>query len=208
MSNNKQKTVPEMPAAAELKKILKDRLKPLRYEHSLGVADTAMCLACRWGADIEKAYLAGLLHDWAKALPESEQEKLCRKKCPEVLLQSPDSPAVWHGPLAAALLPEELGVRDPEILSAIACHTTGKPGMSLLDKIVFLADYIEPGRDHSKRLPEYRRTAFEDLDRAVLLVMEETLRYLEEKKKPVDEMSRMAYDDIKGRISSEDARKQ
>ena len=88
---------------------------------------------------------------------------------------------------------EKFGVNDPEILSAIACHTTGKPDMSLLDKIIYIADYIEPRRYKIKDLPAIRRLAFEDLDQALFQIMEGTLRYLKESGTYADIMTQNAY---------------
>ena len=139
-------------------------LKPGRYRHTLGVADTAQKLAQRYGADPGKARLAGLLHD-------------CGKEA---------SDALGHAEAGARLAQEIYGVSDPEILSAIRFHTTGKPGMSLLEKILFVADYIEPGRSQAPRLPFLRQLAFQDLDQAVLEISEDTLAYLKEKRVFID----------------------
>ena len=137
---------------------LKTVLKPKRYQHTLGVAETAVRLAEYYGASVQKARLAGLLHD-------------CGKEA---------SDALGHAEVGAQLAETVYGVTDPEILSAIRCHTTGKPGMSLLDKILFVADYIEPGREQAPELPRLRQLAFQDLDQTVLEILEETLAYLKE----------------------------
>ena len=157
-----------MSEAYDLKKIkkkLKNELDESRYEHTIGVMDTAACLAMRYGADLTQALVAGLLHDCAKCIPNDKKLKLCRKNGIEVTPFEEKAPFLLHAKLGAWMAEHEYHVSDPAILSAIACHTTGKPDMSLLDKIVFIADYIEPGRNKAPGLPEIRRLSFTDIDR-------------------------------------------
>ncbi len=139
----------------ELKKVLKGE----KLQHSLGVEQTAIKLAERHGADVRKAALAGLMHDYCKQM---EVEALARK----YELYS-DAPKTLHGPVAAELLQEKGLVIDPDILDAIRWHTTGKADMTLLEKIVYLADYIEPERDF-EGVEELRQEAYDNLNRAVL----------------------------------------
>ena len=156
-----------MSEAYDLKKIkkkLKNELDESRYEHTIGVMDTAACLAMRYGADLTQALVAGLLHDCAKCIPNDKKLKLCRKDGIEVTPFEEKAPFLLHAKLGAWMAEHEYHVSDPAILSAIACHTTGKPDMSLLDKIVFIADYIEPGRNKAPGLPEIRRLSFTDND--------------------------------------------
>ena len=120
--------------------------KPKRLAHSLSVARTAESLAITYGVDPFDARLAGTLHDWCKALPASEQERLCRERGisfdVDLSLVSP----LLHGPLAATLLPERFGWVSPQVAQAIARHTIGAPNMTPLDMVVFIADYVEPLR--------------------------------------------------------------
>ena len=171
----------------------KASLKPGRYEHSLSVSFTCMALAMRYGYDLDKAELAGLLHDCAKCYDNNSIIAACRNSGMELTEGELQAPSIIHSRLGARMAEEKFGVNDPEILSAIACHTTGKPDMSLLDKILYIADYIEPRRYKIKDLPAIRRLAFEDLDQALFQIMEGTLRYLKESGTYADIMTQNAY---------------
>ena len=172
---------------------LKASLKPGRYEHSLSVSFTCMALAMRYGYDLDKAELAGLLHDCAKCYDNNSIIAACRNSGMELTEGELQAPSIIHSRLGARMAEEKFGVNDPEILSAIACHTTGKPDMSLLDKILYIADYIEPRRYKIKDLPAILRLAFEDLDQALFQIMEGTLRYLKESGTYADIMTQNAY---------------
>ena len=173
---------------------LKASLKPGRYEHSLSVSFTCMALAMRYGYDLDKAELAGLLHDCAKCYDNNSIIAACRNSGMELTEGELQAPSIIHSQASSQNgRREDVGVNDPEILSAIACHTTGKPDMSLLDKILYIADYIEPRRYKTKDLPAIRRLAFEDLDEALFQIMEGTLRYLKESGTYADIMTQNAY---------------
>ena len=172
---------------------LKASLKPGRYEHSLSVSFTCMALAMRYGYDLDKAELAGLLHDCAKCYDNNSIIAACRNSGMELTEGELQAPSIIHSRLGARMAEQKFGVNDPEILSSIACHTTGKPDMSLLDKILYIADYIEPRRYKIKDLPAIRRLAFEDLDEALFQIMEGTLRYLKESGTYADIMTQNAY---------------
>lgn len=159
------------------RKKLKKILKPGRYEHTLGVTETAEKLAKRWGADPEKAKAAGMLHDCAKAMSLKELQKAAIQAEIDADPMMFASTALLHAPVGAWIAEKEYGVTDPEVLSAIASHTVGKPEMSLLDKIIFLSDYIEPGRDFPG-VEKVREEAVKDLDRAVLDSMSGTISHL------------------------------
>ena len=176
-----------------LREKLKASLKPGRYEHSLSVSFTCMALAMRYGYDLDKAELAGLLHDCAKCYDNNSIIAACRNSGMELTEGELQAPSIIHSRLGARMAEEKFGVNDPESLSAIACHTTGKPDMSLLDKILYIADYIEPRRYKIKDLPAIRRLAFEDLDQALFQIMEGTLRYLKESGTYADIMTQNAY---------------
>lgn len=162
----------------EIRKHLKKKLNPMRYEHTLGVSYTCMALAMRYSADLDQAEMAGLLHDCAKRYDDVTIIRKCQERGVELTESELRAPAVIHAKLGAWMAEHKYGITDPEILSAIACHTTGKPAMSLLDKILYVADYIEPRRDKAPNLPELRRLAFEDLDEALYQILDSTRNYL------------------------------
>lgn len=147
-----------------------------RYKHSLGVADTAENLARKYGADPLKAYIAGLLHDIARDFDDNEMLNRAKKYNLQVSEYGFAMPLLLHGPVAAVMAREEFGITDPEILNAIALHTVGSEYMSQLDKILFVADKIEPHRRHGA-VEEIRKKAERDLDVALLSCLDESIRY-------------------------------
>ena len=156
-------------------------MKDKRLQHTLGVRETAVRLAYRYGERMQAASAAAMLHDIAKPLSPDRMRSLAAKYRldePEEILQDAN---LLHGPLAAAIAEKECGITDPEILSAIACHTTGRAGMSMLDKILFIADAIEPNRADYPGLAEIRALSASDLDEAVLLSMRRTREYVLER---------------------------
>ena len=177
----------------KMQRKLKKELDDDRYRHTLGVMYTSASLAMRYGADLEKAQVAGLLHDCAKCIPNEKKIKMCEKYQIPISRVEQGAPFLLHSKLGACLAKMKYEVADEEILQAIVWHTTGKPEMTLLEKIVFLADYIEPMRWKASNLEEIRRMAFLDLDRAVYMTLRDTLFYLEKGTGEVDEMTRMAY---------------
>ena len=178
----------------KIQKKLKKELDDDRYRHTLGVMYTAAALAMCHDADIEKAQAAGLLHDCAKCIPNDRKIKLCEKYGIRMTGVEKRAPFLLHARLGAYLAKVQYGVDDPDILGAIEWHTTGRPGMTLLEKIIFMADYIEPMRWKAENLPQIRKAAFTDLDRAVLMTLHDTLTYLESKGGEVDDMTRTAYE--------------
>lgn len=184
----------EQRTEAEIKKKLKKILTPERYEHTLGVANTCVCLAMSQGTDLGEAYLAGLLHDCAKCIPDEEQIAKCEKHGIAITDIERVSPYLLHAKLGAYEAEKKFGVGQKEILSAIRCHTTGKPEMTDLEMILFVADYIEPGRTKARNLKEIRMTAFHDLRRAVYMILKDTLSYLREKDRPIDDMTEKSYE--------------
>ena len=190
---------------AEVKKQVKKELDRYRYQHTLGVAYTAVCLAMRYGADLDKAFLAGLLHDCAKNTPDEDKLELSKKYRIPVTDVEKKAPSLLHAKLGAYFAEKKYGVKDPDVLNAIRYHTTGRPGMSLLEKILFTADYIEPNRDRAANLAEIRELAFTDLDKAVLRVAEDTLAYVRERhRNSVDPMTEAVRDYYKNQIASKD----
>ena len=165
-----------------------------RFEHTLGVTYTAACLAMCYDIDTERAEIAGLLHDCAKGLSNQKKIALCKKQSIEINITEAKNPFLLHAKAGAYLAEHKYGIRDEDILNAVRYHTTGRPGMSVLEKIVFIADYIEPGRDHSVRLPELRKLAFHDLDKALVESLKDTLRYLKRVENEIDPMTQRTYD--------------
>ena len=165
-----------------------------RFIHTLDVACTAAALAMFYGADIDKAETAGLLHDCAKCLNLSKMLKICDKAGLELSEYERNSGSLLHSKAGAVLAQTKYGVRDEDILNAIRYHTTGRPGMSLLEKIVFAADYLEPGRDSAPGLPKVRKLAFESIDDCVLQILKDTLMYLGTTGADVDPMTQKTYD--------------
>ena len=180
------------------RRLAKKRLSAKRYQHTLNVRRMAVKLAKRWGADPEKAALAALLHDTAKELPREEMLQILNDNAIMAEnAQNRPSP-VWHGICAAILAQTQWGVEDEEVLSAIRCHTTGRPGMCLLDEIVFLADMTSAERDYPE-VDYLRKLEKKDIHQAIREALEMNLHWLEESGKPVDEETRAALEDLRQR---------
>lgn len=179
-----------------LRKIRKDMEKTQdvkRYEHTLGVEYIAAALAMRYGCELRSARTAGLLHDCAKCLTDEKRLAICRKSNIPMTALEKKNPFLLHGKVGAYLAEKKYGIEDTDILNAIKNHTTGRQGMSLLEKIVFVADYIEPSRKHAPNLTEIRRLSFLDLDKAVLKILEDTLSYLHESGGDIDPMTETTW---------------
>lgn len=173
--------------------IAKKNLSKKRWEHTKNVKKMAVQLAKRWGADEEKAATAAYLHDSAKEYKRAELLQILRDNaiiCNYGYLRP--SP-VWHGLAATVLARTEWGETDEEILSAIACHTTGKPNMGLLDKILYLADMTSAERDWPG-VQELRELEMRDLDAALLLALRRSIDFVREKGDPLDPESVAALD--------------
>ncbi len=155
---------------------LRGALKEKRYKHTMGTVRCAIELAARYGADARKARLAALLHDCAKFnIPE--QIRLCERYGVDVKELLAISPAIIHGPLGAAIARAEYGVTDEDVLSAIYWHTLCRENMTKLEKIIYLADKIEPNRDYDG-VELIRAAADRGLDRGVLACMDRSIDYV------------------------------
>jgi predicted HD superfamily hydrolase involved in NAD metabolism len=178
----------------QIRKTLEKELEPKRYEHTLGVAYTAATMAMVHDQDSDKALLAGMLHDCAKCLSFHRQLALCEEK--GILLseaeKEKDSPLL-HAKAGMVLARQKYGIEDQDILNAICYHTTGRPGMSPLEKIIYIADYIEPGRKHAQNLPLVRKMAYQDLDDTMRQILSDSLSYLDEKGGTIDTMTEQTY---------------
>ncbi len=164
----------------EIEKKLKEDLSHKRYVHSEGVRYTAACLAMRYGCDVEKAMLAGLLHDCAKHLTEEQLEEECRRNQIPISEGESRNLHLLHAKVGAHMAKTRYGVESEEVLGAIRHHVTGRPEMSPLEEVVFVADYIEPNRKMMYGLDEARGEAFHNLERAIAIISENVIRYQEE----------------------------
>jgi len=149
-----------------------------RFEHTVGVEYTAAALAMRYGCDIKNARTAGLLHDCAKCLTDEKRLSICRQHNIPISDTERRSPFLLHAKAGAFLAETKYGIENPDVLNAIRNHTTGRQGMSLLEKIIFVADYIEPGRKQAPNLDKIRALAFVDIDESLLVILKDTLDYL------------------------------
>jgi len=161
----------------ELQEILKNRVSRERYLHTLGVKDTAIKLAELWEADKTKAETAALLHDIARDYDIKEIANACKKYGIEKDETEMAVPELLHGAIGENIAQYEFGINDREILDAIRYHTTGRKNMSILDKIIFIADMIEPGRNFPG-VDNLRVTAFKDMNKAVLEGLNSTIRFV------------------------------
>lgn len=147
-----------------------------RWAHTLGVMETAVILAKRFGADPDKADQAAILHDVAKYWPTARMETIIREQgMPEELLYFDKE--LWHAPVGAFVAEQDYGIGDIEVLDAIRYHTSGREGMTLLDKIVCLADYMEPGRDFPG-VHKIRELAEHSVEKALIAGFDSTISYL------------------------------
>lgn len=177
----------------KIRHMIKEDLDTKRYNHTLGVMYTAAALAMCHGASLEKAMIAGLLHDCAKGVSNDKKIGLCKKYNIEVSETERKNPGLLHAKLGAYFSWKRYQIDDKEILSAIVCHTTGKPNMSLLDKIVYIADYIEPERRELPNMTEVRALAFHDIDACLCRILEDSLVYLKRKNMVTDIMTEKTY---------------
>ena len=176
-----------------IEKTLSKKLSAHRYEHSRGVAYTAACMSMKFGCDMNQAFLAGILHDCAKFYSNEELLAHCEKFHLTISPTERSMPYLLHAKLGAYLALHKYNVQDQELCSAITWHTTGHSNMTLLEKILYVADYIEPNRDKAPNLAEIRKISFENLDEAVYLVARDTLQYLKQTGTPFDPASDETY---------------
>ena len=185
---------------------LQSALSVKRYIHTMGVAEEAVKLAEIYGTpqDQQKARVAGLLHDCAKDYPEAMRLRFCKEykvKMDEIMEKQTD---LIHPFLGAEVARREYQVTDEDILNAIRYHTTGRAGMSLLEKIIFIADYIEPGRRELPNMADVRQLAFRDIDECLYRILKDSLVYLDSKNITVDPMTQRTYDYYKKEMGKED----
>lgn len=177
----------------KLAKAMEEVQDAKRYFHTLGVAFTAASMAMRYHTSVTDAQIAGMLHDCAKCLSDEKLILLCEKNQLDISSVERRNPYLLHGKAGAFLAKSKYQVENQDILNAISYHTTGRPNMSLLEKIIFISDYIEPGRKQAPNLDEIRSLAFEDIDQAMLKILKDTLSYLETGSSEIDPMTKETY---------------
>lgn len=160
-----------------------------RYIHTLGVVKAAKRLAVKYGCDVEKASLAALLHDCVKDYPEDMKRRFCKEYHVPIDEYMDKKIDLVHPFLGAEVARREFGVDDEEVLNAIKYHTTGRLDMTLLEKIVFVADFIEPNRKKIDNLEEIRKVAFEDINKAVKMILENTIEFVRKSGKVLHPLS-------------------
>lgn len=157
---------------------IEKNLSEKRKKHVYGVVETAEKLAEKYGCDVEKAKKAALFHDMFRSTPAEILNMYVRQlKLDKVYL---DNANLAHGPVAAEIMERDYGISDPDLLNAVRYHTTGRAGMSTLEKVIYLADAIEPGRAYPG-VEEIRKLAEDSLDQACLRSMERSIAYIRER---------------------------
>ena len=183
--------------SSEIDKIQEDMAEELdtkRFWHTLGVANTAAALAMRYDVDMTTAYVAGLLHDCAKCISDKKKLSICKKNQIPVSETEQQNPSLLHAKVGAFLASDKYDIKDNNIINAIKYHTTGRPGMSDLEKIIYIADYIEPGRNKAPNLNEIRHLAFIDKEQALLKILEDSLFYLNDSQQEIDLTTQETYE--------------
>lgn len=183
-----------MLSVKEYQKTIKPHLSDKRFRHSCEVAKAAKKLAKKYGADPEKAEIAGILHDIMKDTAKDEQLKIMN--CFGIILNDIEAvtPNLWHQISGAAYVEHELGIDDPEIISPIRWHTSGKKDMTLMEKVVFIADFISDDRDY-KGVDKMRAIAKESLDKAIIEGLSFTISELAQNEKAIVSDTFDAYND-------------
>ena len=178
----------------KLRKELEKELKPDRFDHTMGVAYTAASMAFVHGADVEKALIAGFLHDCAKCMSHEDQIKVCEKNNIEITEVERRNHSLLHAKVGMYLARTKYDIYDTDILNAIRWHTTGRENMSLLEKIIYIADFIEPNRKPLENLPKIRKEAFEDIDKCLAHILHDSVIYLQTIGKETDDATMEAYE--------------
>ena len=179
---------------AELRRQMKKVLKTERFDHTLGVAYTAASLAFLYDVDLDQALTAGMLHDCARYV--EHKVETCKKFHIPVTEAEEKEPSLLHAKLGAYLAEHQYHVHDPEVLNAIRYHTTGHPNMTLLEKIIFVADYIEPNRKKLPDLDRIRTLSFHDISEAVKVTAKSTIEYLGSQGMYIDKFTYELSDEV------------
>ncbi|MFA6308671.1 MAG: bis(5'-nucleosyl)-tetraphosphatase (symmetrical) YqeK [Clostridia bacterium] len=161
----------------EMNDLLKKEIKQSRFEHSINVMSTAVALAKIWGCDVQKAAVAGLLHDCAREVKGTEAIEMCNAFDIKMDDIEREQTVLLHGPIGARFACNKYKIEDKEITDAIACHTTGRAQMSMLDKIIFLSDFIEPKRNF-RGVEKARKLSKTNINEAVLYCLNNSIMHL------------------------------
>lgn len=180
-------------ALEEYNNYIVKKLSRKRYLHSLSVSYTSAALAMRYGEDVLKAQIAGLLHDCAKGIDKDVLIEKCRKNGIEVTDADIASPELLHSKYGSFIARKDLNISDKDILNAIYYHTTGRPNMTRLEQIIFVADYIEPYRAKLPNLEDIRMLSFIDIDKAIYRICGSSIEYLEAKGATIDSITLDTY---------------
>lgn len=181
-----------------LKKELKNRLNYKRYKHSLRVATLSKKLGKFYNINPKYSYIAGLLHDNSKCYSNEKYLSLAKSNNIEITESIKDNPSILHGVLGAAWCSDFCNIKDENFLNSIKYHTTGRTQMSLLEKIIYIADYIEPKRKHSKNLPFLRKLVYKNIDKTLEIILSDTIDLLNQNNKVIDKNTLFAYNYYKG----------
>ncbi len=184
-------------------KVLKERLTEYRFKHSLNVAESAKELAELYGEDPEKAYTVGLVHDVCKDTPAGLQLSYILENKVPVTEMEMDNPKLYHSITGAAFCKKEFGISDINVLNAVRYHTTGREGMSLLEKIVFIADFISDERDYDG-VEIMREKAKRSLDEAIVEGLSFTIKDLIDRQLIVHPDTLGAYNDSLNQLKKEE----
>lgn len=180
---------------AEYLSLIKDRMGQRRYIHSVNVAESAAELARRYGADEEKAEIAGILHDSCKEIPKDEMLQIMTRG--GIILDAVEkgTSKLWHPIAGSVYARDTLGIKDEDIINAIRYHTTGRAGMSLLEKVIFIADFISAERDYDG-VDIMREKAFECLEDAMIFGLQFTITDLAKRKMTIHSNALACYNDV------------
>lgn len=185
----------------KLRKSLEKELKPDRFDHTLGVAYTAANMAFIHGEDVEKALIAGFLHDCAKCMSHEDQIKICERNKIEISEVERRNHSLLHAKVGMFLARTKYDVYDTDILNAIRWHTTGREDMSLLEKIIYIADFIEPNRKPLEDMNTIRQEAYTDIDRCLAHILHDSVIYLKTIGKEIDDATMIAYEYYKDKYN-------
>lgn len=179
----------------EFKELIKVRLKENRYVHSLNVADSAKYLAGKYGCSEEKAYTAGLLHDVMKNASDEEQLLFIEKAGMSLTPCEKHNKKLWHAVAGTAFMKTDLNIKDEDIINAVRYHTTARENMSVLEKVIYVADFISADRNYPG-VDEVRQAAEESLEKAMMIGLEFCIHEIVEKKQILHPDSVDAYNEI------------
>lgn len=185
----------------KIKLYLRMNLSEKRYLHSIRTAETAEKLCILHGCNSEKGFIAGLIHDIAREINNEGLQKITKDNGYTISSVEKEFPVLLHGRVGAIIAKKELLIDDEEILEAVRWHTTGKPGMQGLTSILFVADYIEPGREHITNI--FRQSLKNrKLDEIVLLTVKESISYCRKKGYSVAEQTLLLYHELEKKVET------